>query len=191
LREWANIKAYGHERQDWLTKANPSEFKDQTRLLKWFPEFHRASLGLPMNWTLQLQEAWRELDTRWKTMLLARLLSNVMESAAVNRQSLFCPNPKHFWADNVADALICAIQIPERLRVCSNPECPAPLFIAKRPKQQRQCSPECAAWAQRQSKLKWWEHHKEEQLAMRKAEYRKRRKRAPRRKKSSWKGKRK
>ncbi len=43
----------------------------------------------------------------------------------------------------------------DRARICPNPECPAPYFIATK-KGQKYCSPECAAPSQRESKRKWW-----------------------------------
>jgi hypothetical protein len=43
----------------------------------------------------------------------------------------------------------------ERLRRCSRPDCPTPYFLAKR-LQQRYCCEDCAKWAQREEKLKWW-----------------------------------
>jgi hypothetical protein len=41
-------------------------------------------------------------------------------------------------------------------RVCGNPECEAPYFLARR-KDQRQCgNDKCTAWAQREWSLDWW-----------------------------------
>lgn len=43
-----------------------------------------------------------------------------------------------------------------RTKVCQNPDCPAPYFLAKR-KDQRICERgDCTAWAQRQWALSWW-----------------------------------
>jgi hypothetical protein len=47
------------------------------------------------------------------------------------------------------------LQSSARARVCANPDCPAPYFIAKKPRA-RYCSLECARPFQRQSKLDWW-----------------------------------
>jgi hypothetical protein len=46
----------------------------------------------------------------------------------------------------------------ERLRVCARPECPHPYFVARHLKQQY-CNDSCAAWGQRQWKLRWWAEH--------------------------------
>ncbi len=40
-------------------------------------------------------------------------------------------------------------------KVCANPDCPAPYFIARRATQ-RYCSPDCLKPFQKQSKLDWW-----------------------------------
>ncbi len=49
-----------------------------------------------------------------------------------------------------------------RRRICANPECKNPHFIAKHLRQ-FQCSDLCAAWAQRQHKRTWWTAHRDEQ----------------------------
>jgi len=44
----------------------------------------------------------------------------------------------------------------ERLRICGNPECPTPYFLARR-KDQKYCERgDCTSYAQRQYALKWW-----------------------------------
>lgn len=158
--------------------ANVTESKAERRLAKLFPEFHAASFKVSehlrqkfaeldrtfdgtifkpimRNWTNALKDAWREPNGRVKNWKLARLLSEALALAAFGRDSLWEPDPPHSWADNLADTIIHALRISDRLKVCSNHECPAPLFIIKR-KNQRQCSPECAAYAQRKAKLEYW-----------------------------------
>jgi hypothetical protein len=158
---------------EWV---NVSRDEDQFRLAKRFPGFHAPSyrvpegvaspkspkdfdgtvyMPLPIDWTESLQAAWREPNLRMKLYMLAHLQAKTMWSAATGRESAARPNPPHSWADNVAAAVIFALRIAERLAVCPNPECPAPLFIRKR-KNQGQCSPECARWAQRKAKLDYW-----------------------------------
>jgi hypothetical protein len=46
-------------------------------------------------------------------------------------------------------------QIATRAKYCSNPDCPAPYFIAKKP-WQKYCSEVCAARGNREAKRKWW-----------------------------------
>jgi hypothetical protein len=45
-----------------------------------------------------------------------------------------------------------------RRRICANPDCENPYFIA-RDLRQFQCSDKCARWAQRQHKRTWWAEH--------------------------------
>jgi len=47
----------------------------------------------------------------------------------------------------------------DHVRHCGNPNCPAPYFFATK-KGQKYCSEECAAPAQRASKLKWWNENR-------------------------------
>jgi hypothetical protein len=87
---------------------------------------------------------------RWKTWLLAKLLAKTTDVASSSRSGN--------WAENIGHAVIEAIHSADRLVVCSNPECSAPLFIRQR-KNQAQCSLDCANWAQRQWKRQWWSAH--------------------------------
>lgn len=58
------------------------------------------------------------------------------------------------------------VELAKRVRVCENPECPAPYFIGRR--KQRFCDrPACLAYGQRAEKRAWWAKHREEQLAKR------------------------
>jgi hypothetical protein len=52
-------------------------------------------------------------------------------------------------------ALYLLLQSSARAKVCANPDCPAPYFIAKKLRE-RYCSLECVRPFQRQSKLDWW-----------------------------------
>jgi hypothetical protein len=45
------------------------------------------------------------------------------------------------------------------LKVCANTDCATPYFISKR-KDQKYCSPECAAPAKREAKRKWWKENR-------------------------------
>lgn len=61
----------------------------------------------------------------------------------------------------------CAHLCHNRMRVCANPDCPAPYFVAGR-RDQRFCSPICAAPAKREAKLRSWRKHKGEWPSQRK-----------------------
>jgi hypothetical protein len=43
-------------------------------------------------------------------------------------------------------------------KVCKNPDCPAPFFIAKKTRQQF-CGDECAKPSRLEAKMKWWNEH--------------------------------
>jgi hypothetical protein len=57
----------------------------------------------------------------------------------------------------------------ERTKRCSNPDCPAPFFIAVR-KSQRYCTESCAGVFQRQAKQAWWQRHGREWREQRREE---------------------
>lgn len=71
-------------------------------------------------------------------------------------------DPSKLWAiseiDVFAEVIVRAIDVAPRMRQCSNPDCPAPLFIAAR-RSQRYCTDTCALPAQRESKRNWWSQH--------------------------------
>ncbi len=55
-----------------------------------------------------------------------------------------------------------ASELSPKMAVCGNPDCPQKYFLKGR-KTQRFCDrPTCAAYGQRQHKLKWWKTHKDE-----------------------------
>lgn len=82
--------------------------------------------------------------------------------------------------DNFFRVLVQALDSRHAMRLCANPECPHPFYLRSEGGK-RFCSKACAGPSTRNRKLEWWNAHKKELLARRKAE-RKRRKRARRRK---------
>lgn len=52
-------------------------------------------------------------------------------------------------------ALYCLLQNSPRAKICANPDCPAPYFIAPR-SNTRYCSEDCLQAIQRKAKLDWW-----------------------------------
>jgi hypothetical protein len=61
-----------------------------------------------------------------------------------------------------------ASELSPRMGICSNPDCPQTYFLKGR-KTQRFCDWSiCAAFGQRQHKLKWWDAHKEDLRTKRK-----------------------
>jgi hypothetical protein len=69
---------------------------------------------------------------------------------------------RKFWSveelDPFAQVLVRAIDISNRMRRCTNFECPAPYFIARR-LTQKYCSDACAQPAQKEFKRRWWREH--------------------------------
>ncbi len=63
-----------------------------------------------------------------------------------------------FASDPCLLVLLHTKRIADRLRLCPNPNCPAPYFIAYR-RGQRYCSDTCAQPAQREFKREWWREH--------------------------------
>jgi hypothetical protein len=57
-------------------------------------------------------------------------------------------------------ALVHLFKCAATMTCCSNKECPAPYFFARR-KSQKFCSDICALPAQREQKRRWWSHHGE------------------------------
>jgi len=86
--------------------------------------------------------------------------------------------------------LAAALDAAPKMRMCHNPECPHPFYLRSEGGK-KFCSKACATPSQRAHKLKWWNQHKKELLAIRRAEYRKRSRRASRRIKSQRREKRK
>lgn len=72
-------------------------------------------------------------------------------------------DPKKMWAVSDADAfaevLHRAISVAARMRLCANPACPAPYFIARK-HSQRYCGDACAVPAQREWKQNWWRQNR-------------------------------
>jgi hypothetical protein len=84
-----------------------------------------------------------------------------------------------FLEDGFFRVLCQAIDSGGQMRVCQNPRCPHPYYLRSEGGKQF-CSKQCAAPSQRAAKLKWWDAHKRNILAARRAEYHKQRKRASR-----------
>lgn len=59
--------------------------------------------------------------------------------------------------DPLERACLLLLENSARAKVCANPDCPAPYFLAKKKAIQRFCSPDCLKPFQKQWKLDWWE----------------------------------
>jgi hypothetical protein len=92
-----------------------------------------------------------------------------------NRQSWVVASGRGFWIVQPNYHILplsLAIAVSEhgpRMALCANPHCPQKYFLKGRRTQQFCDLPTCAAFGQRQHKMKWWEAHKKELRARRKA----------------------
>lgn len=106
--------------------------------------FADAQDTLRKAWT-EDSKAIQEIKDQLETALEVRpsVRAGGIEFATENLWSFLC---LLFLRDNAAG----------RTKVCANPDCTAPYYLAKR-KDQRFCARgECTAYAQRQYTLKWW-----------------------------------
>jgi hypothetical protein len=169
LEDFANAVDLSHFRKRYeelfkLQGTSDDELRDFQRELRgvWHPT-HAETVSVKAGID-SLFQRWFEWSPRgdwhFPRMVVSRLKR--MEGAYVY------PNPYHFGV-SLAWALV---EAGPRLAKCRNSECPAPYFLRNRAKQQYCERKACAAYGQRQHKLKWWEKHKAEQLGKRKAERR-------------------
>jgi hypothetical protein len=68
------------------------------------------------------------------------------------------------------EALYLMLQCSNRAKVCANPDCPAPYFIAKKPRE-LYCSTECVKPFQRKWKRDWWKRVGSKRRAKRKRKH--------------------
>lgn len=74
-------------------------------------------------------------------------------------------------------ALYYLLQHSDKSKVCGNPDCPAPYFIAKRGNK-KYCGDDCEAEARIKAKSRWWDEHGEEWRKARNPKNPKRKKRS-------------
>jgi hypothetical protein len=116
-------------------------------------------------WLLRLRDTlraiWRAPDRRTKQWGMFRISQDFFLQG--NRELLRVP------LDNSADYALSGLKMPSRTellllqftrwsdltRYCDNPECSAPYFIARDPRQ-KYCLVGCAKSAQREYKQRWW-----------------------------------
>ena len=95
-----------------------------------------------------VRRAWVETDSRTRNRILIPPIAPFLDQ----------PDQPHHAIQQVFWYLI---EHPGVGRLCPNPECPAPYFIAVK-RGQRYCALACAADAQRSHKNKWWAEHGQE-----------------------------
>jgi hypothetical protein len=98
-----------------------------------------------------LRKVWREPTPREREGEVLRAL--MVLTLGLRRAT---PDPADTQKElNVALALIQALKVADRMRVCTGPECHTPFFLARN-RNQKFCSTPCAAPSRRESKREWW-----------------------------------
>jgi hypothetical protein len=106
--------------------------------------------------TLRDREAW--LLTPLADALHFGLSSEAMEPSVDEGDDIEDRSEDARRWGNIVAALYQSLKIADRMRVCGNPECLAPFFLARR-RSQKYCSAACAAPAVRELKRAWWNEH--------------------------------
>jgi hypothetical protein len=100
-----------------------------------------------------LRECWKQPSTLGREVGIWRIWADLLSLSAATGT-----HPQSVRHDPLILLLDYAIHLADRMRCCSNPECPARYFVAKR-RSQKYCSEKCAEPAQRLFKRTWWDEH--------------------------------
>jgi hypothetical protein len=111
------------------------------------------TFGPLMTFAQMLRHAWERPTTQQREIGVFRLLLDASElyGRASNHRFAIAIEP-------IGIILLEAIHSADRMRICGNPECAAPYFIATR-RSQKFCSEDCTKPAQREYKRRWWNEH--------------------------------
>lgn len=113
-----------------------------------------SRFGLILSFGGKLRNAWEQptVPRREIGMLVMLLEIAQLYSEATGKWFALMDEP-------MAIVMLEAIHSADRMRICGNPQCPAPYFIASR-RSQKFCCDACALPAQREYKRKWWNEHR-------------------------------
>ncbi len=137
---------------EWPYPEEKDEIAALARLRRRFEEF--CPSDYPLLIAHDVRKAWEQPTLRMREAFLFATLT-----AALYRCDP--PNPKHKEVEKwnrIAAALWTMGKASHRMRLCANPECPAPCFVAEK-KNQRYCGEKCAGSGQRELKRLWWAEH--------------------------------
>jgi hypothetical protein len=112
----------------------------------------------------ELVIAWKEPTTRDREAWLFNALADALHFGLSGNNDQ--PQDRQKWT-NICAAIWQGAKVADRMRVCGNPECPAPYFIARK-RSHKYCSQACAAPAIRELKRTWWKEHGREWTEARK-----------------------
>lgn len=157
----------------------PKDLPVLQRFARRLPEFCFAGT-VPIAIREEIENAWRQPTTfDRESALLSALESSLF---IYSRESEAKSADAATWA-NIWAAIWHAQKFADLMRVCPNPECPAPYFVAGK-RSQKYCSKACAAPAQRELKRTWWTEHGPTWRAKRRAKHKPKPKAKPGAKKS-------
>ena len=165
LLDWANLGGPPHKALAWLNGRHGDVFKP----LRWDEGPER--LNAWEIWSLRghLRKAWDAQDRRIREWHIFQLRRKFAEwSFALSPEAENLAGKPYDWFEQAPpvtalEATMLHFQaIGDRARHCQSSNCPAPYFIAVK-RWQKFCSPECAGPGVRESKLRWWNKHKNEE----------------------------
>jgi hypothetical protein len=188
LREWANLPGEWPMEEGDLQYKNFFGEKDHKgaldRLLARYPELDWENSdphGILLMREL-LRKLWRTRDARYADWYVFKFRDQAQKMGErirlVRSGSGFSPLPlvipatlqevkwmiEHSDPSELTPLEIVGqylSNIEKWMRVCSNPECVSPFYIARK-RASKYCSADCALPAQRASKLRWWRENRRE-----------------------------
>jgi hypothetical protein len=152
-----SIEELGSVPSDKVSDAAATEYQ-HILCGAWIASNHRSKRYFIYHLRRKLYNVLTATTNEWKAKEI-RDARGVVEPAALVDQ-------KHVeWMREIPDAAFDSVI--DRLdvlwtrgltKVCGNPECPAPYYIAQR-RSQRYCGEQCADLFQREAKRSWWQEH--------------------------------
>jgi hypothetical protein len=121
----------------------------------------------------KLRELWAKPSPLAKEIDLMVLAGNYMVRCGRESSERAIYPTSEPGSDGFVMALLHALKRSHLLRLCANPGCKDPYFVAKRASQ-IYCSGPCAEPAQREAKSRWWREHGEAIRKQRRKKLRKR-----------------
>lgn len=113
-----------------------------------------------------LRRVWRTPDYRTKEWGMFRISQDFFFQGVPDLVSTPLSNPSEFLfglrpPEQTELLLLQLVKMAPLTKVCCNPECVAPYFIAPS-RRYKFCSDVCAQFGQREHKRRWWSEHGEE-----------------------------
>jgi hypothetical protein len=163
--EWVNLPERALYASD-LDKPHPAYEKLLGRYPEVFP-FSRKGEAYRVMMTVRegLRQIWNTSDARqrdWVIFSMRNLYERSRTREEHGLRELFEAQSDNDFLPPLPrlspfEAAMVHLQggLTHRLLYCPNPDCAAPFFFRTK-KSQKACSPECADWLRRKSKLRWY-----------------------------------